>query len=63
MKAYKFKIGQMVFVRAARNDDVPEGTYIITKRLPALHGQLQYQVRSSLEEYDLVVREHELRLF
>lgn len=61
MKAYKFKIGQLVFVYTARNDDAPDGAYIITKRLPEHHGHLQYQVRSSSEDCNRVVRESELR--
>ena len=62
MKVYKFKIGQTVFIRAAHCDDVPGGAYIITKRLPERHGELQYGVRSSYEDYDRVVRENELRV-
>jgi hypothetical protein len=58
MKAYKFKIGQMVFVRC---DDAPGDAYIVTQRLPEFHGQLQYQVRSSSKDRDRVVRENELR--
>ena len=63
MKAYKFKIGQTVFIRVARGDNAPGGAYIITKRLPEQHGEFQYQVRSSSEDYDRVVRENEIRLF
>jgi hypothetical protein len=63
MRTYKFKIGQMVFISTARSDDGPEGAYIVTQRLPELHGQLRYQVRSSSEDYNRVVRESELRLF
>jgi hypothetical protein len=61
MRAYKFKIGQTVFVRLADSDDAPEGAFIITKRLPECRGQLQYQVRNSAYEYDRVVLEGELR--
>jgi hypothetical protein len=61
MKEYKFKIGQLVIVHTARNDDAPDGAYIITKRLPKHHGHLQYQMRSSSADCHRVVRESELR--
>jgi hypothetical protein len=49
MKAHKFKIGQMVFVR---RDDAPGDAYIVTQRLPEFHGS---------KDRDRVVRENELR--
>jgi hypothetical protein len=59
----KFKIGQLVYFYpkgAGRVDSAP-GQYQITRRLPAgQDGEFQYEIRSTLEEYDRVARESEL---
>ena len=63
MTKHKFKIGQLVhfYPRGAGRIDSAPGQYQITKRLPAREdGEFQYEIRSTLEEYDRVARESEL---
>jgi len=55
---HKFKIGQRLF--SARLG-VPDGAYVIIKRLPMRDGELEYQIRSLTERDERVVRESELR--
>ena len=63
MTKHKFKIGQLVhfYPRGPGRMDSAPGQYQITKRLPAgQDGEFQYEIRSTLEEYDRVARESEL---
>jgi hypothetical protein len=39
---------------------VPGGSYEITKRLPAIGGELEYRTKSAHEPHERVVRESEL---
>jgi hypothetical protein len=62
---HKFKISQLVYFhpkRAARPQlDAVPGPYQITKRLPAAEDcEFQYEIRNTLEDYNLVARESEL---
>ena len=61
MATHKFKIGQIVFLSPSFGHNIPAGTYIITKRMPEHHGEFEYQVRSSNEPHERVVRENQLR--
>ena len=55
---HKFKIGQRLFPARL---DVPDGAYVIIKRLPMRDGELEYQIRNLTEPDERVVRESELR--
>jgi hypothetical protein len=62
---HKFKIGQMVlfYPRASRRIVVPRNRpYRITQRLPAVSGQLQYQIRCTETADDFSADENELRV-
>jgi hypothetical protein len=55
---HRFKIGQRLFpVRL----DVPDGAYVVIKRLPMRDGEFEYQIKSLTEPHERVVRESELR--
>jgi hypothetical protein len=58
---HKFKIGEAVYLRPSRIQDIPAGAYIVIKRLPEHHGEFEYRVRNSYELHERVVRENELR--
>jgi hypothetical protein len=63
---HKFKIGQLVYFHpkgALRPQlDAVSGPYKITRRLPAAEdGEFQYEISNTLEEYNRVARESELR--
>ena len=61
MPDHRFKIGQIVFLTRLLSGNMPGGTYIIIKRLPKHDGEFEYQVRSSTEPHQRVVRENQLR--
>jgi len=55
---HKFKIGERLFpVRLG----VPDGAYVVIKRLPMRDGEFEYQIKSVTELDERVVRESELR--
>jgi hypothetical protein len=39
---------------------IPEGAYIVTKKLPERDGEFEYRVKSANEAHERVVREGEL---
>jgi hypothetical protein len=61
MPTYKFKIGETVFMEAARSLNVPGGAYVVTQKMPERDGEFEYRVRSSDEPHERVVRESQLR--
>jgi hypothetical protein len=58
---HKFKIGQRLFPSRSVGLNVPDGAYVIVKRLPERGGEFQYQIRSVANPDERVVRESELR--
>jgi hypothetical protein len=54
--AHKFQIGQTVFLTPS-NRHIPEGAYIVTKKLPERDGEFEYRVKSANEAHERVVRE------
>jgi len=54
---HKFKIGERLFI--ARH--VPEGAYVVIRRLPKREGEYEYQIRSIDEPNKRVVGESQLR--
>jgi len=60
MPAYKFQIGQTVFIVPSLFPDSPAATYVVTKKLPERDGELEYCVKSADEPYEHVVGESEL---
>ncbi len=58
MSDHKFHVGQSVFLTLEPN--AARGAYTVTKKLPKRDGEFEYQVRSSYEQYDRVVRETQL---
>jgi hypothetical protein len=57
MAAYKFQIGQTVFLNQSLG---ARGAYIVTRKLPERDGELEYRVKSAHETYERVARESEL---
>ncbi len=60
MPTHRFQIGQTVFLERSREGNLPGGAYIVTKKLPERDGEFEYQVRSSYESHERVVRESQL---
>ena len=60
MSAHKFKIGDTVFVKPARNLNLPGGAYVVTATLPERDGDFEYRVRSSSEPHERAMAESEL---
>jgi hypothetical protein len=60
MPTYKFQVGQTVFIVPSLFRGRPTGKYLVTKKLPERHGELEYCVRSANEAYERVVGESEL---
>jgi hypothetical protein len=63
MLTHKFKIGQNLFPARQRHtaDDLPDGAYVIIKRLPKRDGQFEYQIRSVNDLHEGIAREAQLR--
>jgi hypothetical protein len=62
---HKFRIGQLVYFHPKgtwrSQVDAASGPYQITRRLPAaVDGELQYEVRSAVEDHNRVAKESEL---
>jgi hypothetical protein len=47
--------GDTVFVKAARNLNIPGGAYVVTARLPERTGGFEYCVRSGGEPHERVM--------
>lgn len=58
MPDHKFHVGQTVFL--SQQSNAPGGAYIVTKKLPQRDGEFEYQVRSTYETPERVVRESQL---
>ena len=58
---HKFKIGQYLFPARSVGLNVPDGAYVIVKRLPERDGEFEYQIKNLAEPDERVVRESQLR--
>jgi hypothetical protein len=58
---HKFKIGQHLFPARSVGLNVPDGGYVIVKRLPERAGEFNYQIKNLAEPDERVVRESQLR--
>jgi hypothetical protein len=58
---HKFKIGQQLFPARAVGLNVPDGAYVIVKRLPQRDGEFEYQIKNVAHPDERVVRESQLR--
>jgi hypothetical protein len=59
----KFKLGQTVFLQPTiANPGAATGAYEVTRQLPERNSEFQYQIKSSREPHQRVVRESELSL-
>jgi hypothetical protein len=57
---YKFRVGEIVTLRPARNVSAPGGAYEVVKRLPGTEGEPEYHIKSLDEPHQRVARESEL---
>jgi hypothetical protein len=57
---YKFRVGEIVTLRAAVSRNVPGGAYEIVKQLPDTGGEREYRIKSANEPYERVAREKDL---
>ena len=58
---HKFKLGQTVFLDPiSPYRHAPPGAYEVTKQMPERSGEFEYQVKSSAERHERVVRESAL---
>jgi hypothetical protein len=63
MATPKFKLGQTVFLQhTIGNRGVANGVYEVTRQLPERNSEFEYQIKSSREPHERVVRESELSL-
>jgi hypothetical protein len=60
MASHKFKIGEIVTIRAAFRRIVPGGVYEVTKQLPHNGHEFEYRIKSVNEPHERVARESEL---
>ena len=60
MPTHKFKIGQTVFVRSARHQNMPSDAYVIVQKMPERDGEFEYRVKSMTAPYERVVNEGQL---
>jgi hypothetical protein len=54
MPTHKFQIGQTVFLTPS-NRHIPEGAYIVTKKLPDRDGEFEYRVKSATAGYNATI--------
>jgi hypothetical protein len=59
MPAHKFKIGQTVFLPSF--SDLPEGEYVITRRLPRRDKEFQYEIKNLTGRDECIISERQLR--
>jgi hypothetical protein len=62
MATHKFRVGQIVFVEAARRLNFPGGAHIITRQMPERDGEFEYCVKSINEPHERVARESQMRI-
>jgi hypothetical protein len=60
---HKFHIGQLVEFRPKKGSPISSarGAYEVLKQLPEREGELQYRIKSAVEEHERVAFESELR--
>jgi hypothetical protein len=58
---HKFKIGERLFPARSVGFSVPDGAYVVVKRLPMRDGEFEYQIKSLTEPDERVVCESQLR--
>ena len=54
---HKFKIGERLFPARSVGFSVPDGAYVVVKRLPMRDGEFEYQIKNLTEPDERVVRE------
>jgi hypothetical protein len=61
--SHKFHIGQLVEFRPKKGSPISSarGAYEVLKQLPEREGELQYRIKSAVEEHERVAFESELR--
>ena len=63
MATHKFKLGQTVFLQPTiLNRVAARSAFEVTKQLPERDGQFEYQIKSSREPHERVVKESESQL-
>ena len=60
MSEHKFKIGERLFPARSVGLNVPDGAYVVIKRLPKHDGEFEYQIKNITESDERVVRESQL---
>jgi hypothetical protein len=61
MSEHKFKIGQRLFPARSVGMNVPDGAYVVVKRLPKHDGEFEYQIKSVSGIDERIVRENQLK--
>ena len=59
MPSYRFKIGDIVFLKPAVSRNVPGGIFEVNKQLPGAR-EPEYRIKSANEPYERVAPESEL---
>jgi hypothetical protein len=60
MTSHKFKIGEVVILRAGVNRNAAAGVYEVTKQLPHNGSEFEYRIKTAGEEHERVARESDL---
>ena len=63
--SHKFHVGQLVEFRPKKGSPISaaRGTYEIPRRMPERDGELQYRIKSAVEEHERIALESELGAF
>jgi hypothetical protein len=57
---YKFRVGEVVTLKAEISRNVPGGAYEVVKQLPGTGGEPEYHIKSANEPHQRLARESEL---
>jgi hypothetical protein len=61
MPDHKFQVGQTVFLHRSPLLNMPDGAFVVTRRLPERDGEFEYRVKSATEPHERVVREMQMQ--
>src|SRR5437764_15495533 len=59
---HKFKIGQELFPARSVARNVPDGAYVVVKRLPERAGEFEYQIKNIIQSDERIVRQSQVML-
>jgi uncharacterized protein YjbK len=57
---HKFHLSQTVAYNPQKGTWAPRGAYVVTAKLPEREGELEYRIRSAIEDNERMARESDL---